>query len=241
MPVLGDQRHELYARHRVAGMQPSKAAQAAGYAPGSSTKHLEENPEIIARIGDLTDERTQQKEAQKQAAIAAARIVGELTGVTRAWVIQKLAENAQMAANDGMFKEANQALELIGKDFGMFNGGSSDDENKPRIPENFDMSALEGLLDSAGTGAEAPAVRDGAFDTDLALNLLGGTIAKPVKNRVDREDRKLTTGSETDAGLMPPPEQWTEVDGSISAEDLMDLALGKKTPADFKPKADDDE
>jgi hypothetical protein len=83
------------------------------------------------------DETEAQREAQRAAAIEAAKVVGQLTGVTRSWVIQKLAENAQMAAQDGQWKESNAALELIGKDFGMFAGGSSDDDPESNVPDDL--------------------------------------------------------------------------------------------------------
>jgi hypothetical protein len=50
----------------------------------------------------------------------AAKMVGQVTGISKAWVIQQLAENAINAKEDGDYGESNAALTLIGKEYGMF-------------------------------------------------------------------------------------------------------------------------
>jgi hypothetical protein len=213
MARLSNDRNELYARHRAKGMIPSKAAMAAGYAPGSSTTHLEQDAEVVTRISELMDEQKAQREAQRAAAIEAAKVVGQLTGVTRSWVIQKLAENAQMAAQDGQWKESNAALELIGKDFGMFAGGSSDDD-PGAVPDTFDMDKLGAMLDSAHGALPKPVETDASkiFEPDMALSLIEGQVARPRL----AADRELTTGSETDVALtvygMPDEEDDEEAE-----------------------------
>ncbi|USN13840.1 terminase small subunit [Brevundimonas phage vB_BpoS-Papperlapapp] len=202
MARLANERNELYARHRAKGMNAAKAAMAAGYAPGSSTQHLETDPDVIARIEELYEDQKAQREAQRLAAVEAAKVVGQMTGVSRAFVIQKLAENAQNAAADGQFKESNAALELIGKDLGMFSGGQGDDTGSS-VPQSFDLDKLDAVLGDAigalpqSEKSEAELSRE--FGHDTAMELIQGHVKK---ERIDPKDRKLTTGSETDVALM---------------------------------------
>lgn len=203
MPVLANQRNDLYARHRAKGMIPSKAAQAAGYATGTSTTHLEQDAEIIARIAELMEEQQAHKEQQRAAAMEAARMVGQMTGITKGWVIQKLAENAQLAANEAMFKESNEALKLIGQEFGMFTGGDAGDENG-NVPKTFDMDKLEAILDQSH-GAIVPdemtaIEKSKQFGEETAMRLIEGQMGN---KRVDPKDREFSTGSETDVALTP--------------------------------------
>lgn len=233
MARLANDRNELYCRHRAKGMNAAKAALAAGYAPGSSTTHLETDADVIARIAELFDEQQAQRAAQREAAIEAAKVVGQMTGVSRAWVITKLAENAQNAASDGQFKESNAALELIGKDFGMFSGGSGDDPAS-NVPKTMDLDKLDGLLQQTTEGliyekTDAEVSRE--FGHDTAMELISGMAveqkpAKPRKaDKIDPKDRRLTTGSETDVALMDPSEDpaMRLADNLPTIEDLPDL------------------
>lgn len=198
MSRLANERNELYARHRAKGMIPAKAAIAAGYAPGSSTTHLEQDPEVLARISELMDEMRLQRESQRAAAIEAAKMVGQLTGVTRSWVIERLAENAQLAAQDGQFKESNEALKLIGQDFGMFEGGSGEDPTE-NVPKTFDMDKLDAVLTDGASALPSPMINPSkTFDPSMALDLIEGQTKKPNLAAA----RQLTTGSETDVALM---------------------------------------
>lgn len=219
MARLPNERNELYARHRAKGMNAAKAAVAAGYAPGSSTQHLETDPDVMARIEELFEEQKAQREQQRLAAVEAAKVVGQMTGVSRAFVIQKLAENAQNAAADGQFKDSNYALELIGKDLGMFSGGQGDDDGT-RVPQTFDLDSLGAALGDAISAlpdtekSEAALSRE--FGQETAMELIQGHVKK---DRIDPNDRKLTTGSETDVALID----------EARAEDVMN-ALGDLPP-----------
>lgn len=204
-------------------MNAAKAALAAGYAPGSSTQHLETDADIIARIEELFEERTAQREAQRLAAVEAAKVVGQMTGVSRAFVIQKLAENAQNAAADGQFKESNAALELIGKDLGMFSGGQGDDTSS-NIPTTLDLDKLDGVLGDA-MGALPQAEKSEAdlsreFGQETAMELIQGQIKS---ERLDPKARKLTTGSETDVALMDDERASDVMDKLGALEPLEDF------------------
>lgn len=217
MARLSNDRHELYARHRAKGMIPSKAALAAGFAAGSSTTHLEQDAEIVTRIAELMDEIKAQREAQRHAAIEAAKVVGQLTGVTRSWVIQQLAEVAQIAKQDGDYKESISALELIGKDFGMFSGGSSD-EGANAIPESFDMDKLAGILDAAHDALPAPALDESRdFGADTAMRLIEGQM--PVRVETERATPDADPAVLL-AEALPEEEPQTEAEAQDERDDF---------------------
>jgi hypothetical protein len=98
-----------YAKHR----NGTRAAVEAGYAPGPdnawagvhATKLLK-RPEVAQRISEV-------KEAVKVK-------TAELVAVDRAWVLEKLMANAINAIEANDRGAANRALELIGKEQGMF-------------------------------------------------------------------------------------------------------------------------
>lgn len=229
MPRLDNDTREQYCRHKARGMNSTKASLAAGFAPGSSTSHLDKDPEVLARIQELTTEFQEKQAQQRAAAVAAAKVVGEMTGVGRAWVIEKLAENAQNAAHDGDYKESNAALELIGKEFGMFQGQQNDEGSSgSAVPPTLNMDALESVLDSAQGALPSPdTAGKPVADPALAMKLIEGQgsrhkagvpaelpdvdealeqverITSPNRrdNRVRPHERRLSTGSETDVAL----------------------------------------
>jgi hypothetical protein len=77
----------------------------------SAVRH---RPDVSARIGELLAERAAQH------AEASARAVEELA-ITKEWVLGKLKENAIKGLKvEGGSAVANRALELLGKELGMF-------------------------------------------------------------------------------------------------------------------------
>lgn len=265
MPRLANERHELYALHRAKGFTPAKAGLAAGFASGSSTAStLENDPDVHVRIGEIMAELENRKLAAREAAIEAAKTVGHLTGVTKSWVIQKLSENAQLAANDGAYKESNEALKLIGDEFGMFKGDSAQDNDKAQI-KPFDLSKLEGAFDGPDAaprnvtpatprlpqGAdrvmdELPAKPAATQDIpDDVMKLIQGQGKTSAQERA--KARRLDTGSETAVALHPSSEPddgdeaerpWVDVTGK-SPEEILRLAKGGKPRPAAAPVSED--
>lgn len=101
MPVLDNQRHEAFAHALARGLSATDAMKEAGYSDPRNSTRLTKNDEIAARVAELK-------------AMAAERVV-----VDREWVLAKLVENAanHQAENPAA---SNRALELIGKELGMF-------------------------------------------------------------------------------------------------------------------------
>lgn len=102
MSVLGNPRHEAFAQALAKGNTADEAYIQAGYAEnrGNATR-LKANESIQTRVAELQG-------------MAADRVV-----VNREWVLAKLIENAKntQESNPGA---SNKALELIGKELGMF-------------------------------------------------------------------------------------------------------------------------
>lgn len=118
MPALKNQRHERFAQALASGMDADHAYQEAGYtANRGNASRLKATENVQARIKELQER-------------AAANVV-----VTREWVLNRLVENVNRAMQaepvllsdgeptgeyryDGSV--ANRALELLGKEIGMF-------------------------------------------------------------------------------------------------------------------------
>lgn len=127
MPILENAQHEKFVQELVKGKGQGEAYLAAGYkaksvsvASAAATRLLKD-VKISARLNEL-------REVAKVTAI-------ETTSLSRAWVLQKLIENVQRAMTaepvydtqgneTGEYKYqgnvANRALELLGKEVGMF-------------------------------------------------------------------------------------------------------------------------
>lgn len=200
MPKLADQRQELYAFNRARGMLPAKAAVAAGYAVGSGiyTK-LENDQEMLQRITELTNEVREKREQLRAAAIESAKVVGQTVGISKAWVISQLAENAVLARQEGDIAASNAALKLIGDEYGMFKGNSGIDDNDNSGVRHIDLDATEALLNQAREAMGNKEETQPSFDIEGAMALIAGN--RP-RDRVAIEKRQVTTGSETDQSFM---------------------------------------
>ncbi len=228
--ILPNERHELYAKHRARGMIPSKAGIAAGYASGSSqVAELEKSPDVIARIEELMEQTRLRKEQDRAAAMEAAQIVGQLSGTSKAWVLQKLAENAQLAMQNDDYKAANEALKLIGDEFGMFKGASGGEGEEGQVPRTMDITAIERLMQGAQdatlqppklVGSNAPQT-PGPKDTDEipeAIRVLiegQGSAAKAARARRQTEEK------EADIAQMPESEPEEDDEDSWVEEEVI--------------------
>jgi hypothetical protein len=113
MSVLDNPKHEAFAQAYVLTNNGVKAAIEAGYAPSGSRNAasvraagLLKNAKVKARISEL------QQQLTKKATQAVA--------LDRAWVLDRLKQNADLALDEKDRSAANRALELLGKEIGMF-------------------------------------------------------------------------------------------------------------------------
>ena len=155
MSVLGNARHEKFAQEIVKGASQRDAYRTAGYptksdaAADASASRLLSNAKVAARVQEL-QELTQERTIEKAA-------------VSKAWVIDKLVENVERAMTaepvrdaqgnaTGEYKYngsvANRALELIGKEQGMFI-----DRKEIGAPGDFDQWSDEDLEKYIAAGA----------------------------------------------------------------------------------------
>jgi hypothetical protein len=107
--ILRNARHEHFATLVAQGTSGTESAKLAGYTPSCAhvTAHrLIRNAKVAARIAEL---RTRTVEQATSSA-----------GISKAWVISKLQENAEKGMAEGQRAPAIRALELIGKELGMF-------------------------------------------------------------------------------------------------------------------------
>jgi hypothetical protein len=230
---LANPRQEIYAKMRARGMIPAKAAIAAGYASGSGVyTELESSPGVIVRIAEIMEFQEEQRAAKIVATKEAAKIVGQVTGMGKAWVLEKLAENAAMAQHEGDFKEANVALKLIGEEIGMFQGRSADDENASEVPM-LDLDKLTALLPTQEAMLlQLPGVEKG-FDADTALRLIEGQGA--AAKRVRRERAAFNQDSEANIALTPE----AEPDLTYSGDDNQS-ATRLRNPHTYSPDSDEE-
>lgn len=129
MPALTNPRHEVFAQEVAKGKSSTEAYEVAGYRDGRKNAHrLGADEGILGRITEILGER---ESLHAQATADAVKSVG----LTKAWVIETLMENVAKAMqarsvtdDDGnaigefsyQGSVANRALELLGKEMGMF-------------------------------------------------------------------------------------------------------------------------
>jgi hypothetical protein len=129
MPILGNERHERFAQELASGKSASEAYVIAGYKESrQNAATLRQKQDISNRVNELLAERNRIAEKASEKAV-------EKLALTREWVLANLMENAQRALQAipvkgddwetlGQYKYegsvANRALELLGKELGMF-------------------------------------------------------------------------------------------------------------------------
>jgi phage terminase small subunit len=129
MPTLRNPRHERFAQELAGGKTGIEAHRLAGYKPdrGNATR-LQQKDSISHRVAEILAERETTHARATERAI-------ERAAVTKEWVIGRLRENVERALQlkqvvdghgnpTGEFRYqgtvANRALELLGKEIGMF-------------------------------------------------------------------------------------------------------------------------
>jgi phage terminase small subunit len=129
MPALENPKHERFAQELAKGIAADKAYEAAGFKPNrGNAATLKQKESISNRVTELLSER----EAIHAQATADAI---KSTALTKEWVIETLKENVARAMQATEVKRAdgtgtgeyqyqgsvaNRALELLGKELGMF-------------------------------------------------------------------------------------------------------------------------
>jgi len=130
MPPLDNQRHERFAQELAKGFAADKAYETAGFKPNrGNAATLKQKQSISNRVSEILAER---ESIHAQATAEAIKS----TALTKEWIIQTLMENVARAMQATPVKTddegeaigeyqyqgsvANRALELLGKELGMF-------------------------------------------------------------------------------------------------------------------------
>jgi phage terminase small subunit len=129
LPTLANPRHERFAQELAGGKTAGEAYGLAGFKPSRpNASRLQHDDNIRQRVAEILAEREQIHAQGTAKAI-------ESVGLTKEWVITRLRENAERALQaipaldsegepTGEYKYegnvANRALELLGKELGMF-------------------------------------------------------------------------------------------------------------------------
>jgi len=129
MPALSNPKHERFAQELAKGKSADESYALAGFSPNrGNASVLKHKQNILERVSEILDER---ESIHAQATADAIKS----TALTKTWVIETLMENvakamqARAMTNDegetiGEFQYqgsvANKALELLGKEIGMF-------------------------------------------------------------------------------------------------------------------------
>jgi phage terminase small subunit len=112
MPVLSNERHEKFAQFLAMGKKRIEAHELAGYTPSrANSSTLANQQHIKARVAEL----------QGRAAEIAIQVAQVTTGISKSWVLEQLRDNALKGLKQKNGSAvANRALELIGREIGMF-------------------------------------------------------------------------------------------------------------------------
>lgn len=103
MPILENPRHERFAQGLAKGLSASEAYEAAGFKPSRAA---------ASRLSTKVNVQERVKELQ-------GRVV-EGIQISKQWVMEQLVDNVVKAKEAKEFAPANKALELLGKEVGMF-------------------------------------------------------------------------------------------------------------------------
>ncbi|SRR6266536_599326 len=132
MPQLPNPRHERFCALVADGESATAAYEQAGYRRNDGNAGaLRHREDVSARISELLAERATQN------AQATAKAIEELA-LTKEWVLAELKQNAAAAAKLKQYGPSNRALELLGKELGMFIDRSKIETTQVREP-NFDV------------------------------------------------------------------------------------------------------
>lgn len=164
MSVLRNLKHERFANHVAGGLSQAEAFKSAGF----KAKHVDSAASKLAGKPQVTD---RIKELTARIAKATVRRVAERVAITTEIIIQELWENAQSGKNvRGGSAVTNRALELIGKELGMFR----DPVDKPPVKlEDLPPEVLANMLAEAETAA--------ALERNQAAGAQRGNAPAPTK------------------------------------------------------------
>lgn len=148
MPVLPNPRHERFCEELAKGKSASEAYETAGFKPNRHNgATLARQKHILTRVAELLAQRSEMEREATQKAT-------EALAIDKQWVMARLVENAQEARALENFNASTRALELIGKEFGMFiDRKHIDVKNDTRVLTDEELLAIASALEGeSGSG-----------------------------------------------------------------------------------------
>lgn len=171
MGVLANPRHERYAQEVANGVASYKAYVIAGYKESlSNACTLRQRPDISERIVELLEKKSEFLERTSTKALNAAAI-------DKKWLLQELVDNSSKARGLGDIGSSNRALELVGKEMGMFINRSV----------SVDISADFANLDNAEAILAAVAKELGDDTAATLRALVAPRQAKPAMRTIEHD------------------------------------------------------
>ncbi len=147
MPVLSDPKREKFASLLSSGKSLTEAYKSAGY----NAKHPGKAGSALAKRADV---KSRVEELRRKISNEVARQTAHKVALTKEWVIEKLVENAQEALSvKGGSAVANRALELLGKELGLFR---EPEVKAPVKLEDLPQETLEAMLAEAEAKISGP-------------------------------------------------------------------------------------
>ena len=143
MPVLPNSKHEQFAQLLVTGKTPPEAYVAAGYASKTAYTcgpRLLKTASVQARVRELQ---------QTVATAAVTRAV-----LDRAFVLRELMDNALQAKKNGEWSSSNRALELLGKELGLFSPAELPWDGDPATLTDQQLATLDKYLARIAFGGD---------------------------------------------------------------------------------------
>lgn len=130
-------RWERFAQAVARGESQTKAYVTAGYSPNpAQASRLANNQAVKRRIAHVVHE-------SAMALHIAVEVAAKESGITKAMVIAELWDNALSAKVVRNYAASNQALALVGREFGLFRGLPAEDEpNEPAERPGLDETAV---------------------------------------------------------------------------------------------------
>lgn len=114
MPALRNPKRERFAQELAKGKSQFEAHGIAGFRPHrGNASLLAQDKSILERVAEIQAE-------QARMSAAATEKATERLSIDKEWVLARLIENATSAAASEDFAPSNRALELLGKEMGMF-------------------------------------------------------------------------------------------------------------------------
>ncbi len=126
MPVLNNIKWERFAKEVAAGKsytEAYKSLKCKAKDPAKAGSALASNPEVRGRIDELA-RRVTNKCIER---------LSERVAITKEYTIEQLLDNAELARKSGAYGPRNRALELMGKELGMFG-----DQAPPQPPQTLE-------------------------------------------------------------------------------------------------------